>query len=144
MKKQNKIWILSILCLVALFGSCKKTPGPAQIGGRWQGRDDSTKVVATLVVDTVYANGGYVGSLSLDSTRYPVLVNYNPSSCKGMLFYQNDRDSLGNMVLNDSSNLVGNIRGETDNSFRLEVLRHISDSTNQVVRLFGGVLTQTD
>lgn len=142
--KRNKLIILSVVCLVMAMIGCKKTPGPASLNGRWQGRDDSTTVVATLFVDTIYANGGYQGVLSLDSTRYPVLVNYNPSSCKGLLFYQNDRDSLGNMVLNDSSNLVGNIRGETDDSFRLDVFRQLSDSTQQLLRLFGGVLSQTD
>ena len=127
-----------------MWSACNKTPGPASLTGRWHGKDDSTKVVATLQVDTIYMNGGYKALLTLDSTKYPVLVDYDPVGCKGLLFYENDRDSLGKIVLNDSSNLVGPLKGETDDAFRLDVYRQLRDSAQTVLHLFGGTMSRDD
>ncbi|MBQ2541028.1 MAG: hypothetical protein II551_05230 [Paludibacteraceae bacterium] len=138
--QRNKLFLLLAVAGLLLLASCKKTQGPASLQGRWIGGDDSTSVVASLFVDTVYGNGGFRGSLKLDTIHYPVWVNYNPLSCKGLLFYENDRDSLGKVILNDSSNLVGNIRGESEETFRLEVYRHRVDSTQTLLHLFQGSL----
>mgnify|MGYP006935975812 CR=1 FL=1 len=129
---------------MVLMGACNKTPGPASLNDHWHGKDDSTKVVAKLVVDTAYANGGQLATLSLDSTKYPVLVSYNPTNCKGTLFYENESDSLGKIVLNDSSNLVGQIRGETDDAFRMDVYRQLRDSAQTVLHLFSGSMSRAD
>lgn len=143
--QRNKWFIIAgVLLGMVLMSACNKTPGPASIHGRWQGKDDSTKVVATLLVDTVYGNGGQLATLSLDSVKYPVRVSYNPVSCKGTFFYENERDSLGKIVLNDSTNLVGQIRGENDDAFRLDVYRQLRDSAQTVLHLFGGTMNRAD
>ena len=144
MQRNNWIILLFGLLGMVLMGACNKTPGPASLNGHWHGKDDSTKMVATLVVDTAYANGGQQATLSLDSVKYPVLLSYNPTNCKGTLFYENERDSLGKIVLNDSSNLVGQIRGETDDAFRMDVYRQLRDSAQTVLHLFSGSMSRAD
>lgn len=144
MQRNKRFILLLALVSIVLLSACNKTPGPASLNGRWHGKDDSTLVVATLVVDTIYGNGGQLATLSLDSIKYPVRVSYNPVSCKGTFFYENQRDSLGKIVLNDSTNLVGQIRGENDDAYRLDVYRQLRDSAQTVLHLFGGTMNRAD